>query len=181
LSRRGGARSRGAFDVGLFQADAGDAGDADATDATDAATARRAQVESGVTLEAAGVILFKHIYRIAPQALPLFSFGKVEGAAVNNALFESAALKAHGKNVVATVATVVGMLSKLDELVPILTKLGKRHVGYGVLPAHYDVVGEALLATISDALGDGFTSEVKEAWTAVYGIVQKTMIGDNYN
>ena len=63
------------------------------------------QVDAGVTHEAAGVILFKHIFRIAPQALPLFSFGRVEGAAVNDALFEDEALKAHATKVVATVAT----------------------------------------------------------------------------
>ena len=58
-----------------------------------------------MTHEAAGVILFKHIFRIAPQALPLFSFGRVEGAEVNDALFEQEAVKAHATKVVATVAT----------------------------------------------------------------------------
>ena len=38
------------------------------------------QVDAGVTHEAAGIILFKHIFRIAPQALPLFSFGRVDAA-----------------------------------------------------------------------------------------------------
>ena len=61
-----------------------------------------------MTHEAAGVILFKHIFRIAPQALPLFSFGRVEGAEVNDALFEQEAVKAHATKVVATVATVHG-------------------------------------------------------------------------
>ena len=139
------------------------------------------QVDAGVTHEAAGVILFKHIFRIAPQALPLFSFGRVEGAEVNDALFENDDLKAHATKVVATVATAVGMLTKLDELVPILTSLGTKHVGYGVVPEHYAIVGEALIATLGDALGDAFDAETKAAWVAVYGIVQKTMIGDNYN
>ena len=134
-----------------------------------------------MTHEAAGVILFKHIFRIAPQALPLFSFGRVEGAEVNDALFEQEDLKAHATKVVATVATAVGMLTKLDELVPILTSLGTKHVCYGVVPEHYAVVGEALIATLSDALGDAFDAETKSAWVAVYGIVQKTMIGDNYD
>ena len=58
-----------------------------------------------MTHEAAGVILFKHIFRIAPQALPLFSFGRVEGAEVNDALFAQEDLKAHATKVVATVAT----------------------------------------------------------------------------
>ena len=161
-----------------------------------------------MTHEAAGVILFKHIFRIAPQALPLFSFGRVAGAEVNDALFAQEALKAHATKVVATVATrarksnfrrprgprhrrdlthmtqvatAVGMLTKLDELVPILTSLGTKHVGYGVVPEHYAIVGEALIATLGDALGDAFDAETKAAWVAVYGIVQKTMIGDNYN
>ena len=134
-----------------------------------------------MTHEAAGIILFKHIFRIAPQALPLFSFGRVEGAEVNDALFEQEDLKAHATKVVATVATAVGMLTKLDELVPILTSLGTKHVGYGVVPEHYAVVGEALIATLGDALGDAFDAETKSAWVAVYGIVQKTMIGDNYD
>ena len=73
------------------------------------------------------------------------------------------------------------MLTKLDELVPILTSLGTKHVGYGVVPEHYAVVGEALIATLGDALGDAFDAETKGAWVAVYGIVQKTMIGDNYD
>ena len=73
------------------------------------------------------------------------------------------------------------MLTKLDELVPILTSLGTKHVGYGVVPEHYAVVGEALIATLGDALGDAFDAETKSAWVAVYGIVQKTMIGDNYD
>lgn len=96
------------------------------------------------------------------------------------------------------VAAVKG-LSDLDKLVPILQALGTKHVGYGVLPRvpasvrgiarcptppvcspHYDVVGQALIATLGDALGDKFTDDVKAAWVAVYGIIQKTMIGDNY-
>eukprot|EP01052_Picozoa_sp_SAG31_P053898 SAG31_NODE_14051_length_830_cov_0.772914_2_plen_82_part_00 len=79
------------------------------------------------------------------------------------------------------VGTAVGMLRKLDELVPVLTDLGKRHVKYGVLAAHYDVVGQAVLKTLEMGLGDAFTPEVKAAWTEVYGIVSSTMIGDNYN
>ena len=87
----------------------------------------------------------------------------------------------HAAKVVGTVDKAVGMLKKLDKLIPVLVNLGKKHVGYGVEPAHYDVVGEALLATLSDALGDGYTTEVHEAWAAVYDIIKTTMIGRNYD
>ena len=144
-----------------------------------------------MTHEAAGVILFKHIFRIAPQALPLFSFGRVEGAEVNDALFEQEAEGArdegrghgrdlHGNHWAPTrattstgpgtqVATAVGMLTKLDELVPILTSLARSTSAAGVMPEHYAIVGEALIATLGDALGDAFDAETKAAWVAVYG------------
>lgn len=131
--------------------------------------------------EIAGIILFKHIFRIAPQALSLFPFGKEAGGNVCPELFESAALKKHGAKVVSTVHTAVGLLKNLDKLIPMLAGLGKTHVGYGVEPAHYDVVGEALLATLSDALGEGYTTEVHDAWAAVYDIVKTTVVGKNYD
>mmetsp|Transcript_15695 Transcript_15695/g.46822 ORF Transcript_15695/g.46822 Transcript_15695/m.46822 type:complete len:186 (-) Transcript_15695:67-624(-) len=138
------------------------------------------QVTDTVDVETAGVILFKHIFRIAPQALPLFSFKGVSDGKIDEKLFGSTELKTHGAKVVATVGTAVQMLGKLDALVPILQELGTKHVAYGVVPAHYEVVGEALIATLGDALGEKFTDDVKEAWLAVYGIVKTTMIGNNY-
>jgi len=101
-------------------------------------------------------------------------------AKVDDALFESAALRTHSAKVVATVAGAVKKLGQLEELAPVLAALGTKHVEYGVIPAHYEVVGEALIATLKDALGEAFTPEVKAAWVAVYGIVKTTMIGDNY-
>ena len=131
--------------------------------------------------EIAGVILFRHIFRIAPQALALFSFKDCAGGNVCEELFENKTLRKHAVKVVTTVDTAVGLLKKLDKLIPVLVDLGKKHVNYGVEPAHYEVVGEALLATLSDALGDGYTTEVHEAWAAVWDIVKTTMIGKNYD
>lgn len=39
----------------------------------------------------------------------------------------------------------------------------------------FQPVGAALLDTLDKGLGEKFTSEVKEAWTVVYGIVADTM------
>jgi hypothetical protein len=40
---------------------------------------------------------------------------------------------------------------------------------------HYDLVGAALLWTLREGLGDGFTSEVESAWTEVYDLVATVM------
>lgn len=66
-------------------------------------------------------------------------------------------------------------LENLDELVPTVRALGARHAGYGVRREHYDTVGSALLWTFGHALGDEFTGETKDAWTAVYKLLAETM------
>jgi hemoglobin-like flavoprotein len=66
-------------------------------------------------------------------------------------------------------------LSRLDQLVPVVEDLGRRHAGYGVDDAHYDAVGAALLWTLEKGLGQAFTPEVREAWTTVYGVLASTM------
>ena len=66
-------------------------------------------------------------------------------------------------------------LDRLDQLVPVLQDMGRRHVGYGVTDAHYETVGAALLWTLEMGLGKGFTPDTKEAWTTVYGLLANTM------
>jgi hemoglobin-like flavoprotein len=66
-------------------------------------------------------------------------------------------------------------LDRLDQLVPVVEDLGRRHVGYGVADEHYDTVGAALLWTLEKGLGSAFTPEVKDAWIAVYGLLAGTM------
>ena len=66
-------------------------------------------------------------------------------------------------------------LDRLDQLVPVVQDLGRRHATYGVEDRHYDTVGAALLWTLEKGLGTAFTPETKEAWTTVYGILATTM------
>src|SRR6185503_5532834 len=66
-------------------------------------------------------------------------------------------------------------LPRLDRLVPVVEDLGRRHASYGVLDAHYETVGAALIWTLEKGLGNAFTPAVKEAWTCVYGVLASTM------
>jgi hemoglobin-like flavoprotein len=66
-------------------------------------------------------------------------------------------------------------LDRLEQLVPVVKDLGRRHVGYGVTDAHYDTVGSALLWTLAQGLGDAFTPETEASWVAVYGLLAGVM------
>jgi hemoglobin-like flavoprotein len=79
------------------------------------------------------------------------------------------------KKLMHMLALAVNGLDRLDQLVPVVEDLGRRHAGYRVADAHYDTVGAALLWTLEKGLGSGFTPEVHDAWAAVYGLLAITM------
>lgn len=63
-----------------------------------------------------------------------------------------------------------------NDLFYVVLALGRRHTEiYKIPDASYAVVGEALLWTLDYGLGEAFTPEVREAWTAVYGALALTM------
>jgi nitric oxide dioxygenase len=80
----------------------------------------------------------------------------------------------------ATLAVVVGGLSNLESVLPAASALAKRHVAYGATPAHYPVVGGALLWTLEKGLGDAWTPDVAAAWTTAYGTLSGYMISEAY-
>jgi len=72
--------------------------------------------------------------------------------------------------------TVVEGLGDLDGLVPAVQELGIRHAGYGAAPEHYDVVGECLLWTLAQGLGEEFTPAMRDAWVVAYSTLASVMI-----
>jgi hemoglobin-like flavoprotein len=90
-------------------------------------------------------------------------------------LFAHADMHEQGRKLMAAIGLVVGNLRRPEALLPAVAELGRRHSGYGVLPAHYETVGEALLATLATGLGPAFTPAVRDAWTKAYTLVARTM------
>ncbi|KAK3282249.1 hypothetical protein CYMTET_10004 [Cymbomonas tetramitiformis] len=120
-------------------------------------------------VEKVGVLLFKRIFELAPGARELFSFADSKEETPRG-------MVVHGAKVIQTVDTAVKMLDEPDKLIPVLQRLGKAHVGYGVVEAHYPVVGAALLWALEQALGPAWTAETKTAWTNIYDLIATTMI-----
>lgn len=91
------------------------------------------------------------------------------------ALFRGGDMGEQGARLMQMMSAAIDLLDRPASLRPVLLKLGQRHTGYGVAEAHYASVGAALLDTLAAGLGDGFTAEVREAWTTMYGHVAQTM------
>ena len=77
---------------------------------------------------------------------------------------------------VRTLVMLVGNLDHPEELRPLLAGLGSRHRSYGVLPTHYPLVGQALIATLAASLGDSFTAVDRSSWAALYEHIANIMI-----
>ncbi|MEP6739124.1 MAG: globin family protein [Caldimonas sp.] len=81
-----------------------------------------------------------------------------------------------GQRLMGMIGSALGLLDRPAALLPVLRSLGARHAGYRVEPAHYAVVGQALLKTLEQGLGPAFTAETREAWVDLYGVISGTMI-----
>jgi hemoglobin-like flavoprotein len=90
-------------------------------------------------------------------------------------MFKSSSMPEQGKKLMQMITVAVKGLDDLGTLVPAVQALGRRHGGYGVVDSHYETVGTALLWTLGQGLGEGFTPPVKEAWTITYTVLADTM------
>ncbi|MGB3612740.1 MAG: globin family protein [Elainellaceae cyanobacterium] len=97
-------------------------------------------------------------------------------------LFAQTDVKEQSKKLLASLVFVVENLRNPGELTGALKGLGARHVKYGALPAHYPLVGNTLLKTFEQYLGDDWTPETKQAWTKAYGVITEVMLeGADYS
>jgi hemoglobin-like flavoprotein len=122
---------------------------------------------------------FAKVAPISEQAALLFYGRLFEVAPSVRAMFPDD-MSEQRKKLMATLALVVGGLSNLEAVLPAASALAKRHVTYGAKPEHYPVVGGALLWTLEKGLGDAWTPEVADAWTAAYGTLSGYMIEEAY-
>lgn len=79
------------------------------------------------------------------------------------------------RKVMQIITVAVKGLGRLNELIPAVEDLGRRHAGYGVEDAHYATAGTALLWMLERGLGDAFTAEARESWTNTYLTLAEVM------
>ena len=66
-------------------------------------------------------------------------------------------------------------IDNIEALVPVVEQIAAKHVAAGVQPAHYDIVGTALLRSMVDVLGE-LDIAVIEAWSEAYGVLSSVFI-----
>ncbi len=110
--------------------------------------------------DAAAALFYTRLFQLDPELRQLFR----------------GSLHEQGAKLMQMIAAAVKLLDRPDALQPVLCQLGARHQGYGVEPAHYVSVGNALLDTLAVGLGDDFDASTRAAWVAMYALVSRTML-----
>src|SRR5262249_24383063 len=97
--------------------------------------------------EPAAAMFYDRLFALDPSLRPLFKGDMTE----------------QGRKLMTMIGVAVANLHQMGEITPTVRALAARHVGYGVKEAHYQTVGTALLWTLEQGLGDGFTAAVRDA------------------
>jgi NAD(P)H-flavin reductase/hemoglobin-like flavoprotein len=77
---------------------------------------------------------------------------------------------------VTALGQTVSQVDDLEALTPYIQRLARDHRKFGIAPAHFGPVGEALLATLADFLGEGWTQQLADDWTTAYQLIASVMI-----
>jgi hemoglobin-like flavoprotein len=109
--------------------------------------------------EAVATLFYDRLFHLDPALRPLFQGDIAE----------------QRRKLMAMLHIAVHDLDRIEEILPALRELGRRHAEYGVRDSHYDTVGEALLWTLRQTLNAEFIPEVESAWRAVYHLLATTM------
>ncbi|MGF1459214.1 MAG: globin family protein [Leptolyngbyaceae cyanobacterium] len=104
---------------------------------------------------------YSNLFADYPDAKPLFAHTNM--AKQQKMLLES-------------LVFVVENLRQPEALSGALQGLGARHMKYGALPEHYPLVGNSLLKTFSQYLGNDWTPETQQAWAEAYGAITMLML-----
>jgi hemoglobin-like flavoprotein len=107
----------------------------------------------------AAELFYNRLFELDPALRPRFTSDMTE----------------QGRKLMGMITVAVNSLDRLDEIIPAVRALGKRHSGYGVTDDHYDTIATALLWTLERGLGDAFTDDTRNAWIKTYTLLSTTM------
>ena len=81
-----------------------------------------------------------------------------------------------GMRFMRTLRVIVQNLDEPEALHPYLQRLAQGHAAYGVKPEHFHPMGQALIWTMRQALGEDFPEGADAAWEAAYDGLAHEMV-----
>ena len=91
-------------------------------------------------------------------------------------LFDKADAAAQEKKLIASLAIIVENLRNPEELTMALKSLGAYHKEVGTIAEHYPFVGQALVETFAEYLGNKWNLNTHQAWLDAYSTISQIML-----
>lgn len=114
-----------------------------------------------------GLLLTQHFYKRMfqhnPELRNTFNMGNQQNGTQQTAL--ALAVLAYAENI-----------ENPGVLLPVLQRIGDKHTSLQITAEQYDIVGNHLLASIGEVLGEAATAELIQAWAKAYGQLADLMI-----
>jgi len=110
--------------------------------------------------ETAAELFYGRLFSTYPEVAPLFKGD----------------MKEQGEKLMKMLDQAVGSLDNIEALIDPLKQAGLAHKGYGVNKEDYAKVGDSLLWTLEQGLGEGFDEPTREAWVVTYTTLSGVMI-----
>ena len=101
---------------------------------------------------------YKNMFRNNPEVNVFFNPAHQQSGAQQHAL-------------ATTICAYARHIDNPSELRQAFEVIFHKHVSLGIKPEHYPIVGNNLLLTLREVLGEAATAEVIESWTEAYGVL----------
>ncbi len=111
-------------------------------------------------MKPSSTFFYENLFERAPELRPLFRDD----------------LAGQGMKFLSTLAVIVDNLHRPEDLAERYADLGALHRIVGVTGPMFEPMGEALIATIKNALGERYTLDVEAAWRVAYRDMADEMI-----
>lgn len=105
-------------------------------------------------------MFYERLFTIAPELRAMFR-GDMTG---------------QGMRFMRTLRVIVQHLDEPEALRPYLENLAKGHAVYGVKPEHFHPMGQALIWTMKETMGEAFPEGADIAWQTAYDGLAREMI-----
>jgi hemoglobin-like flavoprotein len=103
---------------------------------------------------------YRRFFELAPEAQALFSPD----------------MKRQQLKLMDMIAALVAALDQREQFQSLITNSGRQHAKLGVNSSQYSKFGEALIWSFERQFGCDFTPKLREAWAALYAVVQDEMV-----
>ena len=121
------------------------------------------------------ILSSRSLFEKCPKAKPMFGYDLY--ADVDDVLLEDPKFIAHSMKLISMFDAAFAMLGPDGNLLEEeIKKLGEKHVAYGVQAEMFPIMGKALIAMLSDQLGDAFTDDLQKKWTFVFSAISEDLM-----